>query len=82
MHENCFILFARTRAIYREHYIQDYKLSKDYRTLFEQVYSLARELVKDEDSNLSYTQRRGRYWSALAIIRCVMSSLAVAIATL
>ncbi len=59
-----------------------YKLSKEYRALFEQVYSLARELVKDEDSNLSYAQRRGRYWSALAIIRCVMSSPAAAIAAL
>ena len=59
-----------------------YKLSKEYRALFEQVYSLARGLVKDEDSNLSSAQRRGRYWSALAIIRCVMSSPAAAIATL
>jgi superfamily II DNA or RNA helicase len=59
-----------------------YKLSKEYRTLFEQVYNLARGLVKDEDSNLSHAQRRGRYWSALAIIRCVMSSPAAAIATL
>ncbi|MGB5631978.1 MAG: helicase-related protein, partial [Waterburya sp.] len=59
-----------------------YKLSKDYRVLFEQVYDLARGLVKDDDGNLSHAQRRGRYWSALAIIRCVMSSPAAAIATL
>lgn len=59
-----------------------YKLSKEYRVLFEQVYNLARGLVKDDDGNLSYAQRRGRYWSALAIIRCVMSSPAAAIATL
>lgn len=59
-----------------------YKLSKEYRTLFEQVYNLARGLVKDDNGNLSYAQRRGRYWSALAIIRCVMSSPAAAIATL
>ncbi len=59
-----------------------YKLSLEYRTLFEQVYNLARGLVKDDDSNLSHAQRRGRYWSALAIIRCVMSSPAAAIATL
>ena len=31
---------------------------------------------------MSYAQRRGRYWSALALIRCVMSSPAAAIATL
>lgn len=59
-----------------------YKLSKEYRTLFDRVYSLARGLVKDEDSSLSYAQRRGRYWSALAIIRCVMSSPAAAISAL
>ena len=59
-----------------------YKLSKEYRALFEQVYNLARGLVKDDNDNLSYAQRRGRYWSALAIIRCVMSSPAAAIATL
>jgi superfamily II DNA or RNA helicase len=66
----------------RESKEEAYKLSKEYRTLFEQVYNLARGLVKDEDSNLSHAQRRGRYWSALAIIRCVMSSPAAAIATL
>ena len=59
-----------------------YKLSKEYRALFEQVYNLARGLVKDDNGNRSYAQRRGRYWSALAIIRCVMSSPAAAIATL
>ena len=66
----------------RESLEHAYKLSKEYRTLFEQVYYLARGLVKDNDGNLSYAQRRGRYWSALAIIRCVMSSPAAAIATL
>jgi hypothetical protein len=59
-----------------------YQLSKEYRTLFEQVYELARGLVKEEGINLSHAQKRGRYWSALAIIRCVMSSPAAAIAAL
>ena len=31
---------------------------------------------------MSYAQRRGRYWSALALIRCVMSSPSAAVATL
>ena len=66
----------------RESEEKAYKLSKEYRALFEQVYNLARGLVKDDNGNLSYAQRRGRYWSALAIIRCVMSSPAAAIATL
>lgn len=59
-----------------------YRLSKEYRSLFEDVYNLARGLVKTADDSLNYAQRRGRYWSALALIRCVMSSPAAAIATL
>lgn len=59
-----------------------YRLSKEYRRLFEEVYNFARGLVKTVDDRLSYAQRRGRYWSALALIRCVMSSPAAALATL
>jgi superfamily II DNA or RNA helicase len=61
---------------------EPYKLSKDYRNLFEDVYNFARGLVKTTTDQMSYAQRRGRYWSALALIRCVMSSPAAAIATL
>jgi superfamily II DNA or RNA helicase len=59
-----------------------YKLSQAYRSLFDEVYNFARGLVKTTTSEMSYAQRRGRYWSALALIRCVMSSPAAAIATL
>lgn len=59
-----------------------YKLSKDYRSLFEDVYNFARGLVKTTTDEMSYAQKRGRYWSALALIRCVMSSPAAAVATL
>lgn len=61
---------------------QPYRLSKEYRTLFNDVYNLARGLVKSTTDSMSYAQRRGRYWSALALIRCVMSSPAAAVATL
>lgn len=61
---------------------QPYKLSKEYRILFDEVYDFARGLVKTTTKEMSYAQRRGRYWSALALIRCVMSSPAAAIATL
>ncbi len=61
---------------------QPYRLSKEYRSLFDDVYSLARGLVKNTTDSMSYAQRRGRYWSALALIRCVMSSPAAAVATL
>jgi superfamily II DNA or RNA helicase len=73
---------SNTPFPHRESLESAYQLSPAYRTLFEQVYDLARGLVKDADSNLSHAQQRGRYWSALAIIRCVMSSPAAAIATL
>lgn len=59
-----------------------YKLSKEYKELFEDVYNFARGLVKTTTEDMSYAQRRGRYWSALALIRCVMSSPAAAEATL
>lgn len=59
-----------------------YKLSKDYRDLFDQVYGLARGLLKGHGDAMTYAQQRGRYWAALALIRCVMSSPAAAIATL
>jgi SNF2 family DNA or RNA helicase len=66
----------------RESLESAYQLSPEYRELFEQVYNLARGLIKEENNSLSYAQKRGRYWSALAIIRCVMSSPAAAVATL
>ncbi|BAZ40275.1 helicase domain-containing protein [Calothrix sp. NIES-4101] len=66
----------------RESAEMPYKLSKEYKSLFEDVYNFARGLVKTTTSDMSYAQRRGRYWSALALIRCVMSSPAAAIATL
>lgn len=59
-----------------------YKLSKEYKALFDDIYDFARKLVKNTTSEMSHAQRRGRYWSALALIRCVMSSPAAAIATL
>ncbi len=61
---------------------QPYKLSKEYKELFEEVYNFAKGLVKTTTEQMTYTQRRGRYWSALALIRCVMSSPAAAIAAL
>ena len=59
-----------------------YKLSKEYKQLFDDIYSFARGLVKTTTQDMSYAQRRGRYWSALALIRCVMSSPAAAVAAL
>ncbi len=60
-----------------------YQLSRPYRQLFDQVFQFARQLVQGaNNNNMSYAQQRGCYWSALALIRCVMSSPAAAIASL
>lgn len=61
---------------------QPYKLSKEYGDLFTGVYQFARGLVNTATAEMSHAQRRGRYWAALALIRCVMSSPEAAIATL
>jgi len=66
----------------RESLESAYQLSADYRLLFDNIFDFARGLVLGVDDSFSYAQKRGRYWSALAIIRCVMSSPAAAISTL
>ena len=56
----------------RESQEEQYYLSSEYNSLFKDVYNFARELVKpylESDS-----RRRVRYWAALALLRCVMSS--------
>lgn len=59
-----------------------YQLSRDYRELFDGVYDLVNDLVRRVDDSFSSAQKRGRYWAALAILRCVMSSPAAAGTTL
>ncbi|GAB4370790.1 MAG: helicase-related protein [Calditrichia bacterium] len=58
-----------------------YKLSETYRQLFEETYRFCAELVQT-GQKLEERQRRVRYWAALALLRCVMSSPAAAIAAL
>ena len=65
----------------RETVEESYVLSPPYRRLFERVYEFSRELVRSGET-LTGWRRRIRYWTALAILRCVMSSPAAAIATL
>lgn len=54
-----------------------YTLSDDYRRLFNDVYAFAREIVQSGET-LSGFRQRVRYWTALALLRCVMSSPAAA----
>jgi len=60
---------------------ETYTLSDEYRKLFEQTYRFCSEIVRTGDQ-LEERKRRVRYWGALALLRCVMSSPAAAVAAL
>jgi superfamily II DNA or RNA helicase len=57
-----------------------YTFSKEYRALFYDILDFARAFVSESDGG--ERRRRVRYWSALALLRCVSSSPAAAAATL
>ena len=59
---------------------QTYTFSKEYRALFDDILAFAREFVSEGGADKR--RRRVRYWSALALLRCVSSSPAAAAATL
>ena len=62
-----------------------YTFSPPYRALFQDVLAFAREYVAAEEGagpEGGARRRRVRYWSALALLRCVSSSPAAAAATL
>lgn len=60
---------------------ETYKLSGAYRDLFQKTYEFCTDLVRTSQS-LGKRQQRVRYWAALALLRCVMSSPAAAVAAL
>jgi hypothetical protein len=55
---------------------QTYSLSPEYRRLFDDVLAFTRETVRAP--GLSQPRQRVRYWAALALLRCLMSSPAAA----
>jgi superfamily II DNA or RNA helicase len=57
-----------------------YALTSDYRALFDDIVDFAREYVSEGEDG--QRRRRVRYWSALALLRCVSSSPQAAAATL
>lgn len=65
----------------REPVDETYALSHSYRKLFEQTYDFCSEIVRTGE-RLEQRKRRVRYWGALALMRCVMSSPAAAVAAL
>ena len=64
----------------REDREDSYKLSPDYKRLFERVLDYARESVLDATGGQFH--QRVRWWSALALLRSLASSPAAAAATL
>ncbi|MFS8779867.1 helicase-related protein [Synechococcus sp. W55.1] len=65
----------------RESVDETYTLSERNRELFERTYAFCSEIVRTGE-HLEKRQRRVRYWGALALLRCVMSSPAAALAAL
>lgn len=57
-----------------------YTFSPEYRKLFDDILAFARDYVTEESGGRR--RQRVRYWSALALLRCVSSSPAAAAATL
>ena len=64
----------------REEKEVSYKLSQEYQKLFERVIRYVRETVCDRSG--TFHRQRVRWWSALALLRCLGSSPAAAAATL
>jgi superfamily II DNA or RNA helicase len=66
----------------REEAEENYKLSPDYKRLFQEVLEYARETVTDPAAIGTPQRQRVRWWSALALLRSMASSPAAAAATL
>ena len=65
----------------RESADETYRLSPAYQELFTKTYEFCSEIVRAGEQ-LDKRQQRVRYWGALALLRCVMSSPAAAVAAL
>lgn len=66
----------------REEKEETYKLTPEYRALFEKVLGYVRERVKDDSGTMPKFRQRVRWWAALALLRALASSPAAAAAAL
>jgi superfamily II DNA or RNA helicase len=71
---------TETRFPTRDPQEESYELSPQYAALFEDLLAFTREIVAVP--GLSQPRQRVRYWAALALLRCVMSSPAAAVEAL
>lgn len=60
---------------------ETYELSRDYHNLFIKTYDFCSEMVRSGEA-MDRRHQRVRYWGALALLRCVMSSPAAALAAI
>lgn len=65
----------------REPSDETYRLSRPYLELFTKTYDFCSEIVRS-GQELDKRKQRVRYWGALVLLRCVMSSPAAAVAAL
>jgi superfamily II DNA or RNA helicase len=65
----------------RESLDATYSLSPEYEALFRRTYDFCSEIVRT-GLRMDRRRRRVRFWAALALLRCVMSSPAAAVAAL
>ena len=64
----------------REAVERSYRMSADYHKLYQDILAYCREYVSSE--GMAEQRQRVRYWAALSILRCVLSSPMAARATL
>jgi len=62
----------------REEKEATYKLSPEYRELFQKVLKYVRERVRDDSTGVPQYRQRVRWWAALALLRTLASSPAAA----
>ena len=60
---------------------ETYALSREYHNLFIKTYDFCSEMVRSGEG-MDKRRQRVRYWGALALLRCVMSSPAAALAAM
>lgn len=65
----------------RDNSEETYTFTTEYKDYYQAVYNFASDLVRDAE-NMKGWKKRMRFWSALALLRCVTSSPAAAAATL
>jgi superfamily II DNA or RNA helicase len=75
-------LGTKTPFPLRESIERSYRMSPEYVKLFDDVLSYCRESVSLTAGAIAQQRQRVRYWAAIAILRCVLSSPAAAEAVL